>query len=148
MGYTHYWKGKKSFTDAQFKAITRDFVKLYGALPRSTDTAGGYYADQPLMVERNIAKDEIRFDGTGPADSDLGHETFLLSQQPDAFEFCKTARKPYDLLVCATLIVCQKHAPDVLEITSDGDPEDWVPAQKFVRQVFDDSYGIPRGVLK
>lgn len=146
MGYTHYWRQRKSITDEQWNAIVRDFVKLYGALPPHTDTAGAYHSDQPLMVERNITDDRISFNGTGPEGTDLGHEDFWLEKQPGEFSFCKTARKPYDLLVCATLIVVDAMAPGALEITSDGEPAEWMPALDFVTSVLGNGHTIPAGV--
>lgn len=96
---------------------------------------------------------------TDPAD--LGHETFLLEKTPQrdplwddpnrpfGYRGTKTARKPYDLLVCAALIVCQAVAPGALAISSDGDVTDWWPALSFVRAAFPDDrfdYQVPPGV--
>lgn len=86
--------------------------------------------------------------GVSAADDvdDLGHETFILRRTPAAqagdaaypygFAFTKTARKPYDLLVAAVLIVCHAIAPDALAISSDGDPSEWEPALRLVTRVF------------
>jgi hypothetical protein len=80
---------------------------------------------------------EIIFNGKAKFDQD--HETFLLSKnkpkQPDwnkdaiakgyTFQFCKTARKPYDKFVTAILIIADNIAPGAIVITSDGDAGDW-----------------------
>lgn len=52
---------------------------------------------------------------------------------PD-FAFCKTARKPYDLLVCSTLLLYKHFWPEV-QISSDGDFEDWESAIEHVKNV-------------
>ena len=66
----------------------------------------------------------IRFNGIGEA----GHETFLFhnrkKQDPEGygdpcFAFCKTARKPYDIVVCEVLLVLKRYMPN-LEVGSDG----------------------------
>ena len=49
------------------------------------------------------------------------------------FNFCKTARKPYDLLVCACLIAAKKELN--YEVHSDGKKEDWQPAIDFYNKV-------------
>jgi len=75
--------------------------------------------------------------------NNLGHETFVLCRktwiQPDyrndkqtLFSFCKTARKPYDLMVQACLILYKFYFKDDVSIFSDGDDEDWSEAFKFI----------------
>jgi len=75
----------------------------------------------------------------------LDHETFVLNRkvkQPDyqknmgksaSFGFCKTARKPYDLMVTACLVLYKHHFPEV-QISSDGNFEDWSAAFMFIAQ--------------
>jgi len=79
---------------------------------------------------------------------DLGHETLTLyrkawTQQyekssPTLFSCCKTARKPYDLMVTACLILYKYYFPYV-QIGSDGNGEDWQQAWEFV------AYVLPKG---
>ena len=53
-------------------------------------------------------------------------------------EFCKTNRKPYDLVVCAVLAIATQRAPGWLRITSsDGDASDWQPAVDWASEVLD-----------
>jgi hypothetical protein len=65
----------------------------------------------------------IVFNGIG----DAGHEAFgfplapFTSEHPLELQFVKTAHKPYDVVVTASLIAARDSFPrDVLEITSDG----------------------------
>jgi len=57
---------------------------------------------------------------------EFGHESFNL---PEFFsagsDFCKTARKPYDTVVVACLIVLKHYLGDNVRVASDGDSEDW-----------------------
>ena len=135
MGYTHYWRQQRDFTETEWQELTRltklilaDFLKLQ------------------LYSELNINKEEIRFNGKG----DDGHETFLITKKKrakadyeeqhaydkkGAFNFCKTAHKPYDKYVVAVLCALynlsdappqsNRSAHPMSEITSDGNTEDW-----------------------
>lgn len=60
---------------------------------------------------------------------ELDHETLLIQYGFNRWDFCKTARKPYDLLVCACLIA----ATDYLgyDVSSDGRFKNWKPAIDF-----------------
>ena len=51
------------------------------------------------------------------------------------FDFCKTARKPYDVVVCAALLAIKHHQGDNVEIRSDGDfGDEWQPAYRLYRR--------------
>jgi len=137
MGYTHYWKKKTSHTDDKenFKKVLADAKKLLKHLPASCKSAGECYPEDPIELfggcgtgEATFTEEEIRFNGD--ESKGLDHETFLVTPNEVGFEFCKTARKPYDLMACAVLISMKKHM-DGFEYSSDGDKEDWEPAKRF-----------------
>ena len=46
------------------------------------------------------------------------------------FDFCKTARKPYDFVVCTMLLSLANHLEN-FEFSSDGDKDDWKPVVDF-----------------
>src|SRR6185312_10461897 len=104
MGYTHYWRGQRAFTEAEWTAICADAAKLL--------------TDPPVVVTREydtneppeITPDLIAFNGH----SENGHETFWLERTPESFQFCKTAHKPYDVLVTALLASAAHHAPEAI----------------------------------
>jgi hypothetical protein len=54
------------------------------------------------------------------------------------FDFCKTARKPYDLPVCACLIVLQHYFGDQFRVSSDGgiDTQSWPSARELCLKLF------------
>ena len=74
-------------------------------------------------------------------DGDCSHETFRIDrdwkpekwqknwQKEGIFRCCKTAYKPYDVLVTACLIALAHHFPDVVRVTSDGESRDWQDAR-------------------
>lgn len=52
-------------------------------------------------------------------DAEDGHETFAFKLREVSREFCKTARKPYDLPVCEMLLVLKAYLPNFV-LSSDG----------------------------
>ncbi len=151
MGYTHYWKAEKPrpFTQEEWRDIKTKFGALVAHLPETTKTAGGFFADSPLAVIVQGDPEVIWFEGWGKREKeDLSHETFVLEKSPGEFQCCKTARKPYDLLVCATLIMIHGNAPGVLDISSDGDAGDWKPALEYVRSVLGPDYELPPSITE
>lgn len=110
MGYTHYTRDLK-FSDSSWEKLRKDVRKLLKTLPEGVKVQREYDNDsRPL-----IGKDAIVFNGIG----EDGHETFWLGKEGDAFSFCKTARKPYDLAVCCVLMLASYYAISG-EISSDG----------------------------
>ena len=135
MGYTHYWRQLRDFTDTEWQELTR-LAKLI--------TNDGVLDQTLSTVEFNIDNEQICFNGVG----DNGHETFIITKKKrakedyeeqeaydrqGAFEFCKTAQKPYDKYVVAVLCALynleyvegfgQTHP--MSEIRSDGNTADW-----------------------
>jgi hypothetical protein len=70
---------------------------------------------------------------------DRGHEDFALrehfSQNIDQFNFCKTARKPYDCVVVAALAILKHRLDDAIDVGSDGGAEDWDSGVALARSV-------------
>ncbi len=124
MGYTHYWSASRDFTDDEWKLIKENARKI---LTHATDHYGISVSEEYDVNRVPVVDDlKIRFNGLG----DEGHETFVLSHavptppeyratEPD-FQFCKTARKDYDMPVVAILIAARAIAPDAFEWSSDG----------------------------
>lgn len=130
MGYTHYWTVTERFTDAEW-------LKVMEGAQRVADWCKTN--NIPLLFESGepdnalyIGVEQIRFNGQG----DDGHETFLLGNSFEA-EFCKTARKPYDIAVCLMLLLVKKVNPKKLTVHSDGDWEsDWSEARAAYKAIF------------
>jgi len=131
MGYTHYWRQLRDFTEMEWQELTR-LTKLI--------TADGVLDQTLSTVEFNIDNEQICFNGIG----DNGHETFIITKKKrakedyeeqeaydkkGAFDFCKTAHKPYDKYVvavlCAVYRVQIERGQDIMNISSDGNTADW-----------------------
>ena len=77
-----------------------------------------------LMV--NADNNTMCINGNSTIDHD--HESFYMDHyklKEGEWDFCKTARKPYDLFVCAALIHLY-HKGLIKSFNSDGDVDDWL----------------------
>jgi hypothetical protein len=139
MGYTHYWHVVEHDENIWMEFVN-DVKRIYDNLPTHTDTAGGYHIEDDLVICGGLGEGEPTFDETmidfnGNESDDLDHETFRIKREGElGFDFCKTARKPYDLLACATLLLYKKYFPSA-KTSTDGDESDWAPAVELVEKV-------------
>jgi len=65
---------------------------------------------------------------------DCSHESFTfkrIDRNDFEFNFCKTAYKPYDIAVNAFLIIAKHHMGNDLNVSSDGDIEEWADAMNL-----------------
>jgi hypothetical protein len=113
MGYTHYYKNKPAFTDSQWTALTEDVKKLLKNSNVPLGDSNGEIGTKPVFNSRHIM-----FNGIG----DDSHETAVVYKGAVEFEFCKTARKPYDSVVVEFYKLIRKHAPSTI-LNSDGGDE-------------------------
>lgn len=132
MGYTHYWNQQPIDSDT-WKRIVADIETV---IERSNVPVAMDFDDPETPALIN--DDKIWFNGIG----DNGHETFVVKRVYTGSEFCKTARKPYDTLVCAALIILNTHAPECIQVSSDGDADDWSLAYDLVQRYLGD-YTLP-----
>lgn len=115
MGYTNYWTQYKPFTKKEWDAIKKEY-----------DYIKENFNDVIIKDESENA-DEIIFNGLKENEND--HETFYISRlfrkswysgDNVKFNFCKTARKPYDLAVWHMLTFIKIVAPNSIDISRDG----------------------------
>ena len=138
MGYTHYWRQQRDFTDTEWQELTR-LAKLIIADNEGILSDGFGEGGKP-----EVNGEHIWFNGLG----EDSHETFRITKKKrakedyeeqeaydrqGAFDFCKTAQKPYDKYVvavlCALYNIEVKEWPlgdgKIMSISSDGNTEDW-----------------------
>ncbi len=118
MGYTHYWDVPETIKQEQWDAFTNRAVQIIQA----SQDLGILLVWESDVVYRvpEVTDRRIRFNG---AQGD-GHETFFIDRIDDkGFNFCKTARKPYDAPVVACLIEAERLIDD-FTWSSDGQGED------------------------
>lgn len=138
MGYTHYWTFKP-IKRGTTKAVNSNYRQAIEACKRVIDyyqamhasgtdeRLSGYSAHAPLEEYGGI-----NFNGA----RELAHEDFVLGEKykdnlgggtayVHVHGFCKTARKPYDIVVVACLAVLKHYLGDQIAVSSDGYAKDW-----------------------
>lgn len=140
MGYTHYFEQSEEPEDAQWQALVADFKHMYASslittplpIQRESDTPGLPHANKVAIIFNGIGED--------------GYETFCLPKKDFGFNFCKTANRPYDLVVVATLILVHHHMPHLYSIRSDGTRADWKDGQHLIKTLLGITLDIPPGI--
>lgn len=114
MGYTHYWKSTRPFTDCEWSGFTRTVRSIINHARRDGIGVAGWDGSGPPQID----SEAVRFNGRGPDD----FETFSIHRALQDFEFCKTGRRPYDAVAVAVLIAAARHNPG-FSWSSDGSAE-------------------------
>lgn len=123
MGYTHYWNFNEKPSQEKFAELVEG-VKQIVATAEEAGIAIG---------EQVYESGYFSFNGV-----DAGaHETFSIDIRTQEEDFCKTAEKPYDMAVTASLILAKKIFGDDIEIRSDGNWSDWESGQLLYESVYD-----------
>lgn len=123
MGYTHYFGGLQP--DENLAQAAREIVAASDAPIFGADGYG----------EPTIEADLIALNGNAETGED--HESFYLRAGDYDFNFCKTARKPYDKVVSAILLYAMLSGTEGAEnIRSDGDIVDWIEGVHLYEQCF------------
>ena len=126
MGYTHYWNFSKVIKDIdnskeKFTAAVDLFKEKLKELPKSIRLGNGIGKGEPI-----ITPTEVVFNGC--AENGEDYETFAITFSDDEsdseFNFCKTARQPYDAAVCLALLCFKDAYGDDFNYSSDGDIND------------------------
>ena len=139
MGFTHYWrlrKGEKKDLSGCLENIKKVLDKYKDLIQREWDDK------KTPLINKNL----IRFNGIG----DNGYETFWFEYPPKKeesnkegfeFNFCKTARKPYDIVVCECLLILKEYLNEDMKLSSDGmisvgsEDENWGKAIEEVEKI-------------
>lgn len=133
MGYTHYWTFKKSPAEIEggkkkFKAAVALFKKGLEKL-QDIPLGNGMGLGEPTITNK-----EIWFNGKSPEE----YETCAMSLESKGFDFCKTARMPYDPVVCLLLLCMADAFGDDFEYSSDGDIENGEEGWARAKEIFAD----------
>ena len=118
MGYTHYFQLHNQPSEEGWTNFIKGVRQL---LEQAWD----------IDTEGEINDEVVVLNGIG-AES---HETFFLSKTNNKWEFCKTARKPYDNVITSILILAKYLFP-TMYLESDGNWEEWVEGRELFESVF------------
>ena len=134
MGYTHYWTiNQKEISPESWFGFMQEFSEIEAKFHEKLD----HTTDQKYRID----SESIIFNGIG----EQGHETFTMNRknpmeesytgENEYFNFCKTARKEYDIAVCCALIIAKKYFGDIIKVSSDGEDEDgWDKAKELCQE--------------
>lgn len=146
MGYTHYVERPVKNAGSAFMysklaldaKMICDYAQAKG-IPLANGNAEA--GTQPVFTEGFFS-----LNGVSDENGDNGHETFHWAGIPtlpdyrknesEHFDFCKTARKPYDAVVTAILIRAKVIYGSCVSVSSDGDWEDWSSGRELYESVF------------
>lgn len=135
MGYTHYWEiAHGALHDGIFDELARDVETLARA------ARCNYSIPTKLEIIRGEGFRGLTLDGVG-ADA---YEPFAFGRG-----FCKTGLdrvRPYDRIVCASLIAMKRRLGDGVRIRSDETENSgklWLGARRLFRQAFGGEWDPP-----
>ena len=119
-----------------FALVADECKNVLQIIPANT-LKGGLGEGEPIFNET-----EIWFNGDEK--KGLDHETFGITWKGEGgFDFCKTARKPYDLAVCFCLLSFHNHFPrEIFQLSSDGGEEEWQKALDLYNEITDNPLEI------
>lgn len=146
MGFTHYWYINRNGNQEQWtEGILAASRILQAVISEKTVPLANAYGEEGTQPE--FGDDGLYFNGV----EDDAHESMVLPsvvaqvEAPDyrkdenpVFNFCKTARKPYDVVVTAVLATLRAYAPDCITVASDGGEYDWQEGVNLARRVLGD----------
>ena len=128
MGYTHYMSYKEIASDIAISKILDEIKELL-----EENNLMKLITSEDLSIIPIFNKELILFNGIEQLSCDI----FLFDfTEPNEFIFCKTNRKPYDIIVSLVLLSLSNNIQD-FTFSSDGTLEDWnVPIyiyEKYIR---------------
>ena len=110
MGYTRYWtRTEKPITQEFIDEVERIFADCEKRDIRICNWNG---KDNPT-----VTMDMVAFNGNGIIGAD--HESCVFDNNKTGFDFCKTARKPYDYAVRRVLVAAETLGL-VTDVSDDG----------------------------
>lgn len=166
MGFTQTYYRKPELNSANFEKIVSDFKIMVPELQKiGIELGNGVGIDEPCLENDVIIfngltncnhKEDFAIQGGHSGlyceKSDCGNESFVLEQkyepnkwqEPDQVNrfhnYCKTERKPYDLAVQICLIIAKHHLGEEIEVTSDGETNEWMLAMEMTDKTL--GYGL------
>ncbi len=143
MGYTHYWNFKKNPKDCKdgnkkFAKAVELLKKCLKKVPTEIEVENYDWKNNttstikvPFILKGGNGEGEPKFTDelvcfNGDASMDYDYETccFALNNDEYEFDFCKTARQPYDVAVCLALLCFKETFGDDFSYSSDGNEGD------------------------
>jgi len=156
MGYTHYWNFKKNPKDCKdgskkFAKAVELLKKCLKKVPTEIEVENYDWKNNttstikvPFVLKGGNGEGKPKFTDelvcfNGDASMGYDYETCCLALNNDEYEFdfCKTARQPYDVAVCLTLLCFKETFGDDFSYSSDGNENDegWKMAHNIFNNI-------------
>ena len=146
MGYTHYWRHTRPFSERDWGIVCDYFNRIAqsgyaSGISLSVDDEAHALSRHDLLegFTRSLdGRETCLLNGVG---GDAG-ETFVIYRDcPPAaawtreagFDFCKTGRRRYDAVVTGILSALEAQFPEHFSVLSDGGVDDWTPGVSLAR---------------
>lgn len=146
MGYTHYYQTVQKISLANeliYQEACLQINKLVYAYAQEHGGIAGFSAHAVPGIYKGV-----NFNGS----RENGHEPFILRESLNLmagnFEFCKTAHKPYDVLVVAALCILKHYLPGVFDVSSDGKYPDWAAGCQLASTHLGFKVQVPKGIKR
>lgn len=136
MGYTHYFRfspspfGKTRATEKQYKKALIECAKIIKHYSKKNGGLSGYTAHAPIGEYGGLEVNGS--ERTGACEPLVLREHF---SENEGFNFVKTAQYEYDTVVTACLILLKHRLKDLIEVSSDGDADDWKDGLRLAKEV-------------
>ena len=153
MGYTHYWTFSKQADIADYSTkmatasakikeayeiVKGDFIH-YDLIDNCYEW-GLEWDDLELKLASDTCYDkpkftdeQIIFNGVTPK---MGCESFIIeTKHHKTWDFCKTYGRPYDIMVCAALLILKNVFGDDFSFESDGNIEQGECGWKLAKEI-------------
>lgn len=124
MGYTRYWNRTKKKIDADL--IIKVCEVIADCDEKGIAIRNGWGEGNPLVTLDYIS---INGDKT----NDLDHESFFIDDKDTGFNFCKTARKPYDYAVREILKYAEENG-FVTEVEEDDENNEVISDTEYLKR--------------
>jgi hypothetical protein len=143
IGYTHYWKKTGKVDEKEYAGALLDIAKIVKSQEKLLANGVGEEGTKPNYTNG------ISFNGIRQFDEDNAHETFSIPKTASSlqeFDFCKTAQKPYDVVV--TAVLTRLAEVKGIKVSSDGNPGDWNEGVQLASKVLKRKLKNPMALLK
>lgn len=94
----------------------------------ATAIAGGWFAGSLLQhraCNGDCSYETFHLSRTWPQNDSRGPHWIGTDDKQYRFACCKTAYRPYDVVVTALLIAAKRHFGDAIRVNTDGEEKDW-----------------------
>ena len=127
LGYTHHWKLIKTYKCMITKEVQEDIRKV---LNKCKDILTGPEVVPTEDMLPEVTEKIITFNGRG----EDAHEDFVFVPFSGPNN-CKTAKKPYDMVVTACLIILKVFYEERIEVHTDGLAKDWEHGANLLKAI-------------